>query len=396
MDLTRRAFALGSLGLLGAACGRSTPSTRLQSGSARRTTVGSLTAAELASAQRAFGLDLLGRVCRAGSNTTLSPASAALALGLLTAAARGDTERRISDVLHLPRWSDDVVAAYAAQHAALARRRAQLQISNRCYTQVGAPTDRRTLDDWATGFAAVLGLLDFADSRGATARINADVSRDTAGLVPRLLDSPLDGDTVAVLVNALHLKADWRVPFRKGETRDTAFTTDSGRTVQVPMMAGASGDLREAGGWCSLTLPYVGDALEMLVVLPPQGTGCAGLTTDALDRLSRSAVAPGVDVVMPKLDLSQTHQLLPVLRALGLPAEGDYGPVGGDHLDEVVQKVVLRVDEKGTEAAAATAIGVGVVSNPRTVVFDRPYYLLLQDTTLRTPLVLSRVVDPSL
>ncbi|MCU1602175.1 MAG: Serpin (serine protease inhibitor) [Frankiales bacterium] len=409
MDLSRRAFALGSLGAL-AACGGQSHNTRsltrpsllvqVRSGTARRVALGSLSASDLADAQRSSGVDLLGEVCVRGKNTTISPASAALALGLLTAGARGDTEKRLSALLHLPRWGDDVVAAYAAQHALLAGFRDQLQIANRPYTATGNGPAVQTLDDWATGFDAALTQLDISGHpQAATDRVNADVSKDTAGLIPKLLEQPLDAATSFVLVNAVHLKADWLAPFQKASTQAAPFTTESGRKVDVQMMYGGGfGTGRKADGWQSVALPYQGNHLELVVILPPPGVGCAGLTHALLTRLSRGASAGNGEVSMPKLDVSQTHDLLDVLQSLGLPVHGDYSRIGADTITGVVQKDVLRIDEKGTEAAAATAItgmATGLVVNPVSFTADRPYFLLLQDIQTETPLFLSHVVDPT-
>jgi serpin B len=406
MDLTRRAFGLGTLGHALAACGGASPGpsapvaglAQVRSGTARRVALGGLSVRALAEAQRAFGVDLLGATCKASQNTTVSPASAALALGLLTAAADKPTEKRISAMLHLPRWSDDVVAAYAAQHQSLASLRSQLQLSNRVYVANGNDPEKGCLDDWATGFDAGLTQLDIANHpKESTARINSDVKGDTSGLIPKLLDKDLDADTLAVLVSALHLKADWQEPFDKGDTKDAPFTTDAGVTVQVPMMTGFHTDYRSDGGWESVTVPYRGRQLEMVLVLPPKGNGCGDLTAARLAALSTGAPTPDAGITVPKVDLAQTHDLLDLLADLGLPVDGGYPGIHCNELTRAVQKVVLRVDEKGTEAAAATAIGGTFVSAPyaeRTVVFDRPYLMLLQDTATGTPLFLSRVVDP--
>ena len=405
MDLTRRALGLGALGLTLAACGgRSAPHAppltklvQVRSGTARRVALGGLAPGELADAQRAFGVDLLGKVCKAGANTTISPASAAISLGLLDAGARGVTEKQISEMLHLPRWGDDVLAAYAAQHARLASIRGQLQLSNRVYSADGSTPSARTLDDWATGFAAFLTQLDIAGHpKEATDRINADVSADTQGLIPKLFDEPLPDVITVVLTNALHLKADWVEPFLPAS--EEPFTTEAGAVVRVPMMRGQSGSYRVSGGWQSVSLGYQGGHLEMVAILPPQGDGCGDLTASRLTALSRGSADGSGELAMPRIDLSQTHDLLDRLIQLGLPLHGDYAGLGDvDTLDQVVQKVVLKVDEKGTEAAAATGVTGYPTSahvSQHTIVLDRPYYLLLQDVEIGTPLFLSRVVDP--
>ena len=105
-------------------------------------------------------------------------------------------------------------------------------------------------------------------------------------------------------------------------------------------------------------------------------------------------------VQLPRMRIEQTHQLLDVLAALGLPVEGDYSGLGRDglYISQVVQKTFLDVDEEGTEAAAATGVVVeeSAAPAPRQVVtFDRPFLLLLTDTETRSPLFLAAVQDPS-
>jgi serpin B len=112
-----------------------------------------------------------------------------------------------------------------------------------------------------------------------------------------------------------------------------------------------------------------------------------------------SGPSTGAGVVMPKLDLSQTLALTKPLSGMGLPLMGDYAGLGAgnDTIDQVIQKVVMKVDENGTKAAAATGIAVGTsaVVGGATIRFDRPFLLVLQDTQTRTPLFVTRVADPT-
>lgn len=412
-DMTpSRLAALGGLTLALAACGQNTSDhgdavapkapgvVTLLSGSVRQVAVGKLTAGGLAEAQRSFGADLLRAVCKeeGSGNVTVSPASAALALGQLDAGARGDTRAAIDEMLHLPRWSDEVVAAYQAQRVELAKL-TQLQVSNHVYSAYGNPPQAATLDDLATGFDSKLAQLDFTKP-AATDAINADVKRDTKGLIPKLFDEPLDADTVTVLTNALHLKADWVNPF--DTTTATPFTTDAGKTVTAQMMSARelAAPYRSADGWESAELPYAGNQLTAYAILPPKGSTCHDVSGATLTALTTGSSAGVTSLEMPTVDLAQTHQLLPPLKKLGLLAGGDYSGLGpqAESVSTVVQKVVLKVDEKGTEAAAATGGGViatSAFSPAHALVLDRPYLLVIQDTETGAPLFLSRVSDPT-
>jgi serpin B len=361
--------------------------------------LGSLTAKDIASAQSAFGLDLLARRCTNNptANDVLSPASAALALTMLDAGAGASTRTALSSLLHLPPWSPQVIAALHGQNVSLAELK-QVKVSNHLYTQLGVHPKQQVLDDLATATGADLQTLDFArQAAKATDAINAQVNSDTGKLIPKLFNGPLDPSTTTVLTNAIYLNAAWKTPFSPASA--APFTTAAGREVQVQMMstAGDLGQVRHSGGWTSATLPYAGDQLEAVVLLPdnPAAASCSAPAAAQLAALTsgKSVDAP---VEMPKLDLSQTSQLTGDLAAMGLPLDGDYSGFGtSGAVSEVVQKTVLQVDEHGTKAAAATGIGMTTSLNTNQVTANRPYLLLIRDTATGTPLFFARISDPT-
>lgn len=363
---------------------------------------GDVSAQQVAAGQATLGRQLLERLCDAAPDRSalLSPASAALALGMLDAGARGRTRPAVDALLHLPAWSPAVVAALHEQSVAL-RQVHQVSVSNHLFEQSGVTPTQGTLDDLQTGFGADVRTVDLAGHpAAATDTINQTVSRDTHGLIPALFDAALSAATSTVLTDAVYLHANWQTPFTT--TTDAPFTTAAGRTVTAHMMSGdVSGPLRTADGWQSVALPYQGGALEAVALLPPPtaGSTCALPTASAWPALTSGPGTATAGVVLPRLHLSQMHELSSMLAGLGLPLDGDYSGLGaGDtHIDQVVQKAVLDVDEKGTTAAAATGISMSA-SAPvllRTLTFDRPFLLLLQDTATHTPLFLTRVTDPS-
>jgi serpin B len=309
------------LALAGCVSGSSGPPGRpaVHRGEVRAVGLGSLTAQDVAVSQTAFGIDLLHAVCaeKPGENLVLSPTSAAEALGLLYPAAGGETAARIAQLLHLPAWSPDVVAAVQQHTQALAKLAApagtdlkaqdapdSLRISNRLWTATHADPTPQYLDDVATAFDAGVESLDFFnDAEGSTDRINEQISEDTAGLIEKLLDPPLEPDTYAVLTNALHLDALWLSPFT--DTYQRPFATPGGER-DVDMMHGAVGTARAADGWVAVELPYRDGTLTALAVLPPDGTDPCAVATDTLDALAHAAGEP-VAVVMPPLHIEQSH-----------------------------------------------------------------------------------------
>jgi len=369
---------------------------------------GALTAADVAGAQTAFGVDLLHAVCGTGpQDVLLSPTSAAEALGLLHPAAAAGTAGSMGAVLHLPRWSPDLVAATRDHSEALAGLRHDgdpddedapdsLELSNHLWTAPGVRPDQGYLDDLATAFDADLRALDFAgDPAGATDRINSTVAEDTHDVIEELFGDPLSPATQVVLTNALHLQARWATPFTS--TDPAPFAAPSGER-DVPMMSGGSGTARTAGGWRSVELPYRDGTLSAVAVLPPEDVDPCAVDVPTLAAL-QAAEPEDVGVRLPRLRLEQTHQLLEPLADLGLPVSGDWPRLGaGDvEISQVVQRTFLEVDEDGTEAAAATGVAMSVSARaPLSVVsFDRPFLFLLTDTATRSPLFVAAVHDPS-
>jgi serpin B len=271
-----------------------------------------------------------------------------------------------------------------------------VQSSNRVWAARGLRPDPGYLATVSGAFAAEPEFLDIAaDAAAATRRVNEAVAADTRGRVPRLIDGPLRPDTAVLLTNALHLRARWAAPFTR--TAPAPFAAPSGE-VTVPMMSGAHGACRGAGGWRSVELRYRSGTMSALAVLPPEGASPTAVDAAVLAALAAAEPAE-VDVRLPRLRIEQSHDLLRPLATLGLPLRGDYRRLGSDRLDiaAVVQKTVLDVDELGTEAAAATAVVVRMVAwtPPRPeVVVDRPFLFLLTDTATRSPLFLAVVTDP--
>jgi serpin B len=362
---------------------------------------GAVTASQVAADETAFGFALFGALCAAQptANLTVSPASAAQALGMLDAGSDGQTRTAIGHLLRLPSWSPALVAALHAQAASLGQV-SQVTVTNHVFEQTGVTPTPQTLNDLETAYGADLRQVDFADEPATTNTINAVVSDDTDHLIPSLFGQPFDASTQTVLANAILLNAKWRQPFVTSQPG--AFTTAAGKSVSAALMQNPDGefDSRTAGGWQSVVLPYVGD-LQAVALLPPttsSGQGCSTPSPATLSALTTGG-SQNVGVILPKLDLSQTLPLTDTLAAMGLPLNGNYSGLGSsdNEISEVVQKVVMKVDKAGTKAAAATGIAIATSARlgGQTVTFNRPFLLLLEDTATHTPLFLARVADPT-
>ena len=409
----------------------------------------------------AFGLDLLAEMLANGTlkpdeNAVFSPASIALALAMARLGARGDTAAQMDAVLHAS-GADELSRGLNALDRALASRNATwedenlvpstrelvLRIANAAFGQRDWTIEPGYLDAIATAFGAGLRLVDFvADTEAARRSINQWVSDRTAQRIPELL-GPADvtPQTRLVLVNAIYLKAAWLAEFDPDQTETAGFTRLDGSRVDVPMMQGYGGGgagswpipYARGSGWQAVELRYLGPpgapALAMALVLPDDlaafesrlsadryGQIIAALDAERRDfeegvacpnSLDSGCYPYDLELFMPRFSAETKADLIPTLTALGIvdafdPGLADLSGISPErplYIGLVTHQANIDVDEKGTEAAAATAVGVDTGGGPSaleefTVRFDRPFLFLLRDVETGAILFLGRVVDP--
>jgi serine protease inhibitor len=407
----RRALAwtvLVSVAVLAAGCGQSAPAGRtgtgqLLAGRAEQLPPAALSPSRITAAEDDFGLALFHRLCSPAPdhNLLLSPESAAEALGMLYAGAKGPTAAALGRLLRLPAWHPGLVAALS-RHTGQLSGLTQLDISDHLFEQSGVRPSQQVLNDLRTAYRAGLWTVDFGTEPATTNRINAVVARDTHGLVPTLFAAPLPATTRAVLANTVYLKARWQQPFPAASA--APFHTASGRVVQVPMMSSTDpvASYLRAAGWQSATLPYAGGRLAAVGLLPPAGAAqCAVPTPAQWTALTAGTSTQSTSVRLPRLRLDQTwDNLQTTLAAMGLPLSGDYSGLGpaDSQISEIVQRDTMDVTPAGTTAAAATGVAVGTaarVGPAVTLTFNRPFLLLLEDTSTHAPLFLAWITDPA-
>ncbi len=380
----------------------------------------------VADASTAFALDLFQRVAAdqklKGENLVLGPFSTWLALTMLSVGANGKTAEELAEVLHHPFPEDRLLTAINALEGTIKHRTDDedtvLRINAQVFGAPGGPFVPAFLDAMAGQFGAPLATVDFTDTERARKRINAWVKRQTEGKIPELLKKDvLTSDIKVVLVNAMYLDAPWEFTIDPTMTSPGAFTKADGSTVQVPFMyyddhlPSAIGE-----GYAAVEMPYEGGGLSMVIVVPQPTAKVAGnrmLTTPApsLDRLVENLDAAslermlseikdnGIHLSLPRFAFPTHRKMLDDLKALGAPTavdNGDYNRLlqGGMGLRFVEHEAFVQVDEYGTKAAAATAVGGGMSHGP-TITADRPFLFLVRERATNTVLFLGRVMDPS-
>jgi serpin B len=369
--------------------------------------------AGMADAINAFSVDIYRALDDEEGNLFLSPASISYALGMTRVGARGGTGAEMDRVLHLPADRATANAGYDTLRRALdgADRPWTLRLANRLYGQRGLPFRQPFLDTVARRFGGGFEAVDYrADAEGARTAINAWVSEQTADRIPELLNRGTVGrETRLVLVNAIYFLADWQRTFRAEDTADLPFHLPGGGKATVPLMKQeAHFSYAAPAGLQVLTMPYEGEGLEMVVLLPAQDLGLAGLerqlTAANLAAWLEAGTRRNVRVFLPRFEFTARFRLRDTLGGMGMPAafsdHADFSGMvdgGGLAIDDVVHKAYVRVDEKGTEAAAATGVimrTTSVAAPPEIFRADRPFLFLIRHRESGAVLFMGRVVDP--
>jgi serpin B len=372
--------------------------------------------AQQIAAANAMGFDLLRGVsalAEADQNLFLSPPSVALALAMVLNGAAGETRAAILEAMHLPGWEDAAVnEAMAGLRQALTGGDlgVELAIANSLWGRVGIPFRAEFLATGQRYYAARIETLDF-DDPAASETINAWVKAQTRERIPEIVPKQIDPETILFLINAIYFKGDWELPFRPQATRDQPFTRADGSRVQVPMMSQEDTFVYgESDEWQIVRLPYKGERLSMVVVLPSQGRTvdelAASLDADAWAEMQSEMVYLEGYLALPRFSYSFGASLNEPLKEMGMEIAFEEGSADFSRLHEapwptwisdVRHKTFVEVNERGTEAAAVTSIEVQAESMPLerfTFVADRPFLFAIQDNASGSILFIGVLRDP--
>jgi len=388
----------------------------------------------------ALGLDLLRQTAPANSNSLLSPYSIQLAMAMTCAGADGVTRAEMARVLHYPPDESQVDHSFAALQAELAgiveRQAAQsvslqkygvtnqpltLTTANRLFGQTGYQFRPAFLDLLKNTYLAPFEPVDFVhDAAGVTTHINAWVAQQTRDRIQDLIPADaLDRTTRLVLVNAIYLKAPWQKPFEPSATRPLPFQVPGVSAAQVPtMFINESLGYAQQNGYRVVVIPYAGGDLQFVILLPGAPDGLAALKASlSPEMLAECANLPEqpVNLYVPKLkleppvlSLSQALQSLGMTTAFNKPTgSANFDRMAPRRLDDylyisdIFHKTFLKLDESGTEAAAATAVimarFMGLPMNPPPPVefrVDHPFLFAIQKRAGGACLFLGQVTDP--
>lgn len=360
---------------------------------------------ELAAGWNDAGFELLRRL-PAEENVVFSPASIGHALQMAAAAGDDVTRIAIESTFNLPAESHE--AWNNLDHAIDGSQSDQVTvtIADRIWPRVGIEPDQRWVDLLAAQHGSDVVPLDYMNEPDASRNtINGWVSDRTEGLIPELLPEGFikPAQTVLVLTDAVYFAADWARPFGKyGSTRGT-FTTLDGSEVNVSFMQELElGDRRGTGdGFVGAEIPYAGDDYSMLVLVPDEGRYqefIDRLDQQLLDEIDATFTTGPYELLLPKWDDEYQIDLLDWLTEVGA-APGSYPKITPEaFLGAAVHAADIAVDEQGTVAAAATALGFEESGPPEpelTVAAERPFVYLIRHRDSGLVLFAGHVTDPS-
>lgn len=369
-----------------------------------------------------FTFDLYGQLRKQEGNLFFSPASISSALAMTSAGAAGQTEKEMAHVLHFdrnpsPLPSERLHDAYGKLTSLLNSSGGQagyvLRTANRLWGQQSYQFLPTFLKLTRENYGAELAELDFRQAERARQEINKWVEQQTQQKIVDLIPTGVLGtDTRLVLTNAIYFLGGWDDEFSKELTKDEPFFVSPKQSVAVPLMT-QIGRFRygEFETLQILELPYRGREISMVVVLPKRVDGLEALegqlTIENVDRWTGSFRSRKVHVFLPKFKMTSQFSLKKVLSAMGMPTPfteaADFSKMAGGEslmISEVVHKAFVDVNEKGTEAAAATAVIVAPTSAPfqpePPAIFraDHPFVFLLQDNRSKAILFVGRVSNP--
>ncbi len=372
-----------------------------------------------------FALDIFGILSSdaPSDNLFFSPFSISTALGMTWAGAEGETEVQMADVMGftLPQAS-----LHRSFHGLLERLSLEyresfggedaeplvLEIANALWVEATF----RLLDDYVnlaeTEYGAVARNVDFmGDPDGARVAINDWVSERTRERIQDLLaPGVITGMTRVVLTNAVYFKGSWLHQFQEGATWDDDFTLLDGSVVSVPMMHQTEAFPFGRGYGCkAISLPYSDGMSSMLVLLPDGDIGEleSNLDLETLETIRDGMFNTQVYITMPSFEFTSSFSLKETLEDMGMtdafdPGLADFTGFTGNrdlYISAVIHKAFVKVDETGTEAAAATAVVMALTSanpqQPEELVLDRPFLFFVFDDLTGSILFMGRVADPS-
>jgi serpin B len=375
---------------------------------------------DFSAANSAFAVDLYRNLAVTGKNLFFSPYSIETAISMTMSGAKNRTERQMGEVLHVaPEAMTQHQAGIASFEKQLASVQKQGKVtiasSNSIWPQMGYPLSPSWLALLKRHYGTSVTPVDYIrETEKARLAINRRVEKDTKNRISELLKPGiLDPLTRLALVNAVYFKGDWEHPFDKKNTTAYPFHIREGKTADAQLMRqSASFGYADHDSVQVLELPYAGEELSMIVVLPKERFGLESiertLTAEEFGKWTGNLVRRKIEAFLPKFRTTSSFRLDKTMQQLGMTDAfdrnlADFSAMVTNrdrlYIGAVVHKAFVDVSEEGTEAAAATAVVMQLKSMMPVPVpifrADHPFLFAIRENGSGRLLFMGRVCDPT-
>jgi len=364
-------------------------------------------------ANNQFAFDFYSKVANGNEkNVFFSPWSISTAFAIAYEGAKGNTADEMRQVFEFPVDDKQRRAEFAAINDDLNEKDAKykLQVANALWIAEGFEPLQEYVDTAKNYYDSEVNNVDFVSDAGVN-KINKWAAEKTEGKIEKVLvPGSTDEFTRLFITNAIYFKGTWATQFAEESTHDDQFWIGPNENVKVPMMnlAATNFNYAKTAQLQILEMPYEGDQLSMLMLLPNDKDGLneleKSLTNEKLNLWKDSLSQTQMVVSMPKFKLETNYNLKPLLENLGMSTafkegKADFTGITEDeplHIGQAIHKAYVDVDEEGTEAAAVTGIGVGITSIPKYEIFkaDHPFIFIIHEKETGNLLFIGRIVNP--
>ena len=344
-----------------------------------------------------------------GENILISPLSVICALAMTANGAQGETLEQMEEVfgLSVPELNE-YLSAYMKNLPSGEKYKLSLANSIWFKDEESFAPEKDFLQTNADYYDAAVYKAPFDDS--TRDEINEWVEENTDGMIEDILDK-IPADAIMYLINALAFDAEWADIYNENEVREGEFTTESGEEQSVELMYNEEGRYLDDGSATGFIKPYADGKYAFAALLPNEGISVGeyleSLSGEGLMDTLNNAGARTVNTAIPKFESEYSAELNDVLISMGMtdafdPSRADLSGISKAtelFISRVIHKTYINVDEKGTQAGAATVVEVGKTSagptDPKSVILDRPFVYMLIDCETNLPFFIGTLMSVS-
>jgi len=364
-------------------------------------------------ANNKFALEFYQKINEKDKNVFYSPYSIFSALAITYEGARGQTAEEIKNIFYFP---DDMKPNFARIYNEINKgyKDYELRTGNALWVQYDYPILDEYKNITEKFYGAKASNLDFVkENEKSRQTINKFIEEQTGGKIKELIKK-LDSKTRVVITNAIYFKGNWLFEFDKEKTRKQNFWINENEKVEVDMMFLNPKSLKEVpklnyadlGSIKILELPYKGEDISMLIILPDKLEDIEPITVEKLKEWKSQMKEEVLDgIYIPKFELTKRYELKEVLSDMGMKCAfsdcADFSGIDGIgnlFITSVIHQAYVKVDEKGTEATAATAVIIAesAMVEPKIFKADHPFVFIIQKRDTGQILFLGKIINPNL